>query len=647
MSGAREALRGVYVSGAYVATYVALDWVSYIHPLGPFAITPWNPPPGLSLALLLAFGLRFTPALFVAALAAEIIVRGLPTGFGYAVLSSAVLTAGYGGLAWLLVRSLAMDVRLRSVRDVALLVSAVAGVTIVVAASYVGIYVQAGAIAAGAFFDSVLQFWVGDAIGILVTAPVLLQWLSGRARWSRPTWEIAAQGLAVIAALLIVFGGNPAHAAKFFYVLFVPLIWIAVRHGVGGAASALLAMQVGIIVAVQIEGYASATLLEFQLFMLALAITGLVLGVVVSERGRARDALARREAELASVFLTAPDGIVVLDEAGRITDVNEAARSMFGIGAAPLAGIAVRDLIPALDIDAAPLHNLELAVRTAGGATLPVEVALGRARIGERKLYVCVLRDIADRKAIEGRLREQQIELDRTLRLAAAGETASALAHELNQPLSAIATYTRACTLLLERTDENRGRLTETMRKVVDEVARAGEVVRRLRDFFRSGTSRLERIAVARLLAGAVEPFAARLARHRVALEVQCAGGLPDVLVDRLQIETVLHNLIANGIDAIVAAEAAERRIAVRAAMDATGTVKITVADSGPGLPPEMKQRMFKPFTTTKPSGMGLGLAISRSIVESHGGRLEVERSERGAQFAFTLPVHELAESRA
>ena len=529
MTGKRAAL----IVAGYVVAYLALDWVSYIHPLGPFAITPWNPPPGLSLALLLTQGLAFGPALFLAGFAAEVVVRGLPAGPLAAAASSAVIAIGYAAAAWVLRHRARIDPQLRSVRDVAWFVGATVAATLIVAVGYVAIYFAAGRIGTDALARSAIQLWVGDALGILVTTPVLLAVLGPRRAVPalRRSWEAGAQGAAVIAALWVVFGIDPAHAERFFYVLFLPLIWIAMRHGIRGATRTLLAMQLGIVAAVQVQGLASTTLLELQVFMVALAITGLFLGAVVTERRRAGEALEAREAEL-----------------------------------------------------------------------------------------------------------------QRSLRLAAAAETASALAHELNQPLSAIATYVRACAILAERPEENRARLVETMGTVTTEVARAGDVVRRLREFFRSGSSRLEHVGVARLLAGAAERAAARLERHRIALTVECHPALAGVLVDRLQIETVLHNLIANAVDAITAGDPAERAIRLRAAPDARGAVRITVRDSGPGLPAGMPPDAFPPFATTKPHGMGLGLAISRSIVESHGGRLAADPVERGASFSFTLPAEETAD---
>ena len=641
-------MRSAFILAGYIAAYVALDWVSYIHPLGPFAITPWNPPPGLSLAALLVYGLRFAPALFVAGLAAELIVRGWPASLAHTVLATAIVAAGYTAAAAVLRVRVRIDPTLAGVRDAVWFAGVVALSTLLIAAGYVAVYAAAGQIAGEDFVRATLQFWVGDAIGILVTTPVLVYLLGRGARLpdGRRAFEVLVQATALAGALWLVFGIDPTGAAKFFYVLFLPLIWISVRHGAPGAAFALLAIQLGTIAAVQIEGYAAATLLEFQLFMSALAVTGLFVGALVSEGGRAQDALEAREAQLTSVFDTAPDGILVLDEAGRVVRANQAGAAMFGMSAPELAGAALTGLVPDLALDTAPFARAEYAARRRDGSIVPIEMAIGRTAAKTRRLYIAVLRDISDRKEMESQLRERESELARSLRLAAAAETASALAHELNQPLSAIGSYVRACTLLLESPEANRARLETTMRTVVAEVGRAGEVVRRLRDFFRSGTSRFERLAPGDLVRGALAAAAPRLARYHIEAELDIAPGLPDLHVDRLQIETVLHNLLANAIDAIVAEDAAERTVTVRVAL-ADAAVRIAVIDSGPGLPAGLASSLFRPFTTTKPEGMGLGLAISRSIVENHGGRLVAERSARGACFAFTLPVGVAAEAAA
>jgi PAS domain S-box-containing protein len=530
---------------------------------------------------------------------------------------------------------------LAQVRGVAWFIGIILVASLAVAASYVAAHVVAGQIARADVVRSVVQFWVGDAIGILVTSPFVLQLLARRGRAARTPAErveIVAQAATILAALWLVFGIGGENAAKFFYVLFLPLIWISVRHGSRGASFALVALQLGIVAALQIRGCTAATVLEFQLFTAALAVTGLFLGAVVSERRRTGHELAAREAELASVFRTAPDGILVIGAEGRVLSANNAAVRMFGATDGGLAGIAFSEIVPAFDSGAAPVQRAERLARRRDGSTFRVELALGGAADDPERLTIGVLRDVSERKEMEERLRERELQLERSLRLAAAAETASSLAHELNQPLSAIGSYVRACTLMLERPEEHRVRLAQTMSTVVAEVNRAGEVVRRLREFFRSGTSRLERVPVAALIESGVRPLDQRLTRHGIVLAVELEPGLPEVTVDRLQIETVLHNLVANAVDAIVAAAAPERNVGIRAAR-ADAAVRITVADSGPGLPAGLTEQAFRPFATTKPAGMGLGLAISRSIVENHGGRLVVERTERGAAFSFTLPV--------
>jgi PAS domain S-box-containing protein len=640
-------MRTAFVVAAYVAAYVLLDWVSYIHPLGPFAITPWNPPPGLSVALLMAYGLRFWPALPAAGIAAEVLVRGWPSSPALALAATAIIAAGYTLASAFLRRRVRTAAELATVHGVAWFIGIVLVAALAVAGSYVAVHVAAGLIVPADVARSVVQFWVGDAVGILVTSPLALQLLARRGRVARgpvQRAEIAAQALAIATALWLVFGIGRDNAAKLFYVLFLPLIWISVRHGARGASFALVALQIGIVAGLQIRGYTAASVLEFQLFTAALAVTGLVLGAVVSERGRTRDELAAREMELATVFRTAPDGILVIGADGRVLSANAAAARMFGTTESGLAGIAFSQIVPAFDSGTAPLRRGERLARRRDGSTFPVELALGAAAEAAQPMTIGVLRDVTERKEMEEQLRERESELARSLRLAAGAETASSLAHELNQPLSAIGSYVRACTLMLERPEEHRARLEQTMNTVVAEVTRAGEVVRRLREFFRSGTSRLEQARAGALIEAGIRPLAQRLTRHGIALSVELAPDLPEVSVDRLQIETVLHNLVANAVDAIVAAAAPERSIAIRAAR-AGPALRITVADSGPGLPAGMTEQAFRPFATTKPHGMGLGLAISRSIVENHGGRLVVERTERGAAFSFTLPVDSAQEA--
>jgi len=633
-------LRGGALLAGYLAAYIALDWVSYVYALRPFNITPWNPPPGISLALLLVYGLRWSPALFVASLASEFAVRGVSAPLGFSTLSSALVAIGYTALAWALLRVARFDPRFERLRDVTWFSAFVAIGTLAVALAYVGLVFAEGYIPAGRLPDYVLRFWIGDMIGIIVTTPLLLVYRT-RSELGRVTRaeliEIGAQIACIVFSLWVVFGLQPVNAPKFFYLLFMPLIWIAMRHGIHGTVAANALVQVGLIAGARLAGNEASLVLELQFRMLALAVTGLFLGMAVTQWRRTQSALVARESELSTIVRTAPDGIVALDERERIVSLNAEAEAIFRASSAALLGRPLAELIPELPILPRALHGAEMAALRADGSRFPAEISLAEAGSGGRHGHICIIRDVSKRKEMEEQLRDRQIELERTLRLAATSELASALAHELNQPLSAISSYVRACRLMLSSPEYDHARLLKTMDKVVNEVNRTGEVVHRLREFFRSGTVHRERVRVADLIWGGLEASLTRLERHGIIFQVEGADALPDLRVDRVQMEIVIHNLVSNSIDAAKTRD--RREIRVSAALSGANEVEILVADSGPGLSPEIAEHLFKPFTSSKAGGMGLGLAISRTIVEAHGGRIETVASSGGAVFRVTLPV--------
>jgi signal transduction histidine kinase len=236
--------------------------------------------------------------------------------------------------------------------------------------------------------------------------------------------------------------------------------------------------------------------------------------------------------------------------------------------------------------------------------------------------------------------RQASHELRNSLRLAAAGEMAGALAHELNQPLTALSVYGSACERLMARGGSD-ALLQKTIRSMVAESERASTVLRRLRDFFRTGTTALEPLALADLVNGAAASFACQASEQGIVLDV---GAMPDatLLADRVQLEIVLRNLLSNAIQALAQVpDENGRRIAIDAGRDG-GTVWIRIADNGPGIADKIRSRLFEPFVSLKSSGLGLGLAISRSIVETHGGTLTAEPG-RHAVLMITLPAHPAA----
>ncbi|MFZ5539135.1 MAG: ATP-binding protein [Pseudomonadota bacterium] len=238
----------------------------------------------------------------------------------------------------------------------------------------------------------------------------------------------------------------------------------------------------------------------------------------------------------------------------------------------------------------------------------------------------------------EQQLREQQARLNQAQRMAAAAELAASLAHELNQPLSAIGTYASACRMLAAGGDTSRHELQEALTQVVHESARAGEFVRRMREFFRTGAADLVRTEPAALIDAAHDQVRDRLDRHGVRWTSRIEPGLPAVVVDRVQIGAVLGNLLANAIEAVVTADP-PRAIEVRALRSGDGHVRIEVEDSGPGVALEVRDRLFQPMATSKPGGMGLGLAMARTIAQRHGGSLWFDASRSRTTFSLELPA--------
>jgi PAS domain S-box-containing protein len=530
-------------------------------------------------------------------------------------------------------------------RDVSALIIVSAFGTLLIAVLYVSVYRIGGLVPEQDFQRAAIRFWIGDWIGIVTTAPLLLllgDWArmaQGLRKWR---WgEIAAQFCTVILTLWVIFGLKWADEFKLFYLLFLPLIWIVVRHGIVGAAIGITVIQLGLMTAVEVSGYRAAAVLEFQFLMRALATTGLFHGIYVTERRAARKALNSSESRLRAIVSTAPDSIVTVDGSGTIVAANPAASRIFGCAVSKLIGTRVCEVLPEFEHVARLGEVTEVVGIRCNGSRFPAELAVGTTSGGAPELHIAITRDITHRREIERQLGEKQAELNRTARLAAAGEMAAALAHELHQPLSAIRNYARASQMLMHSTASD-----ELMNKVEHEAARAADVVQRLRDFFRGGASRLERISVRRLIEGALEPMREGSMRHHITLDTAITNDDVELLVDRVQIETVLHSLVGNAIEAIASTSGGERRIRVAATGADSGWVRLSVVDSGPGINPAIVDRLFEPFTTTKPTGIGLGLAMSRSMVEAHGGELEAEPSAGGGTvFHFSLPTADLKEA--
>ena len=259
---------------------------------------------------------------------------------------------------------------------------------------------------------------------------------------------------------------------------------------------------------------------------------------------------------------------------------------------------------------------------------------------GRLQKYVGTIHDITDRRHAEDEARMLQERLTHFSRLSTMGEMAAGLAHEINQPLSAIATYAQACQRLIRQPDHEIEDVLAALEQINAQALRAGEVIRRLRNFVKNREVKREPVNCARLLEdlSTLAETDARL--HNIRLRLDCREPLPTVYADPIQLQQVVLNLVRNAIDAMSDAPEDQREVVLTTREAADGEVEITVADRGTGLAPEATEHLFNPFFTTKASGTGLGLAISRSIVRAHGGRLwHTPNDGCGVRFHFTLPV--------
>jgi signal transduction histidine kinase len=513
----------------YFAAYLLLDLVSLVETLPNVGFTLWNPPPASSLALLLLKGIKLAPALFFAGVLADVLDGSVSIWVFPALALDAIIAAGYTVVALALRPFVRPASSLQSVRDVSwFLTISVVGVLAI--ASLVGLaLVLMDSLPATGFAATVRHFWIGDLTGIAGLFPVLVTASAAWARWRElPTGtrliDVGVFAVGLAAAFWIIFGIAPPQEFQFFYLLFLPVIWIGVRHGLPWCAVAVLIEQVVLVGLVTVLKYPTSDFVAFQILSLAVAATGLLLGAVVTER---------QQAEL--------------------------------------------------------------------------------------------------------QLRQQQAELGRITRLATAGALGSVIVHEISQPLASLATYAHACRRLPRGGAKSEPLLIETLAKIESEALRAGEIIERLRDFSSKGDTRLAPLKLedtARRVVGALTDEA-----HALGVEVRVeAQSETSVVADRVQVEQLLANLIRNGIEAAAEGATGDKQVRVRLT-PSRGVVRVDVEDSGSGVAPEIAAHLFEPFATSKPRGMGLGLLLSRQIVELHGGKLWCERtSEKGSDFAFTLP---------
>lgn len=367
----------------------------------------------------------------------------------------------------------------------------------------------------------------------------------------------------------------------------------------------------------------------------------------------ARERMAEAEQQSAERFRavidSAHDAIIAIDSRGTVDTFNKAAERIFGYSPGEVVGRNVKMLMAAPHRDAHDgyLHNYmttgvakiigtgrEVEARRKDGTIFPIDLSVGEMRIGDHRGFIGVIRDISERRQAERRVQELTAELVHVSRLTAMGQLASSLAHELNQPLTAVMNYAEAARGLIA---SNPVRAAELVAKASGQAERAGDIIRRLRGFVEK--RKVERSAedLGKVVEEAVALAAIGAKVDGIRVVVELAADAPPISIDKVQIQQVLVNLIRNAIEVLRQAE--RRVLTVSSTVADDGAQQVAITDTGPGIAPEIAGQLFQPFVSTKKGGMGVGLSISRSIVEAHGGRLWAEPNpDGGTVFRFVLP---------
>ena len=516
------------LGAGFLMLYLLLDWASYVEPLRHTSITPWNPNTGLVMALLLARGWRWAPLAAFGIFTGELLTDESPAPWRVLALTSLYLAAVYACAAWAL-RRRGLERPIETPKAAGWFAGVIAMAGAIAAAGYVGILVSAGQLSTDETWTSIGRYWIGELNGIIALTPVLLLKVGRIPRFEeirRHKRELMLQVLGAVFGVALAFALAATRDVRLFYPLFVPVTWIALRHGVPGAMISVCLVQAALEAALELTP-GSIPLFDVQFPLLSLGVTALFLGALATN------------------------------------------------------------------------HDKTL-----------------------------------------GQMRQQDAALQRSMRFAVAGQLASALTHELNQPMTALLSYVRSAELMSEplaRADE---RLAGTLRKAGEEAGRAAAVLRRLREFYRGEGARLEPTDALSVCARVAEALRDRMRRSAVEFELHKGAGIPSVMVDRTQLEIVVHNLLTNcleAFDALPVSGSRARRIELAAEVRGAD-VLIAVDDSGPGISPNVIERLFEPFVTSKSSGMGLGLSLSRAFLRQQGGDLWSEASRfGGARFVIRL----------
>lgn len=475
---------------------------------------------------------------------------------------------------------------------------------------------------------------------------------------SAPKWVVYGFAVALIAGALAVRALLfPQIDGGSVYLFLLPVVLVV--SALGGPVPGCIAT--GLIVAIEswvsVRGLSQTSIVDATAFF----AVGFGLAWLGGRVRRARQAveatnrdLVAREAHLKSILDTIPDAMIVIDPKGRIQSFSSAAERLFGRQADDVIGKNVNMLMPSPYREG---HDgyIERYLRTGerriigvgrvvvgerkDGSTFPMELAVGEMKSNDRLFFTGFVRDLTERQKTESRLQELQSELIHISRLTAMGEMASTLAHELNQPLAAISNYLKGARRILDgRAESAPGLVAEALDKASEQSLRAGQIISRLRNFVARGEAERKVESLSKLLeeASALALVGAKDQGVKVRFDLDTENDL--VLADKVQVQQVVLNLIRNAIEAM--SESPTRQLVISSSATGPSMVQVSVSDTGSGLSPDILPQLFQPFMTTKKHGMGVGLSISKTIIEAHGGRLSAAPNPGGGTvFHLTLKL--------
>ncbi|RIJ14623.1 sensor histidine kinase [Henriciella mobilis] len=355
-----------------------------------------------------------------------------------------------------------------------------------------------------------------------------------------------------------------------------------------------------------------------------------------------------------SILQSVPDAMVVINDAGIITAFSKAAETLFGYDANDLLGRNVSVLMAPSDKAQHDGHisrylrtgerriigiGRTVTARRADGSLFPIDLKIGEAKIGDHFLFTAFMRDLTEQRRNESRMKALQAELVHFSRLSSVGTMASALAHELNQPLTVVTNYLEAARDLLESPDpETMDMVQEALNEAAKQSVRAGQIVRKLRDYVSRGEIEKRPTQLVPLIGDAVALIQAEMSSTNGEIAVSVEEGISDIMADPIQIQQVIINLVRNALEAMEGQD--DPKVEIRAASVSGGLAMVTIEDNGPGIDREVADQLFKPLASSKSTGMGLGLSICKTIVEAHGGTIEAMPMETaGTRFVFTVEL--------